>query len=110
MNHDNRGRLTVDLGGNWRLYATHLPATGKALGLVTNCGMTGALVFIERTGIYVRVNVGAAVSLPQIKVQAAIASANSKAKSAVYCQRCGHPPGSGWLDDGETCPKCKLVQ
>lgn len=77
MNHDNRGRLTVDLGGNWRLYATHLPATGKALGLVTNAGMTGALVFIERTCIYVRVNVGAAVSLPQAKVQAAIDAARA---------------------------------
>lgn len=110
MNPDNRGRLTVDLGGNWRLYATHLPATGKALGLVTKDGMTGALVFIERTGIYVRVNVGAAVSLPQVKVQAAIAASKSKAKPAVYCQRCGHPPGQDWLDDGETCPKCKLAQ
>lgn len=110
MNHDNRGRLTVDLGGNWRMYATHLPATGKALGLVTNNGMTGALVFIERTGIYVRVNVGAAVSLPQVKVQAAITANKLKAKSGVYCQRCGYPPGQDWLDGGETCPKCKLVQ
>lgn len=26
------------------------------------------------------------------------------------CQRCGYPPGDDWLDDGETCPNCKLVQ
>lgn len=77
MNHDNRGRLTVDLGGNWRLYATHLPATGKALGLVTNGGMTGALVYIERTGVYVRLNAGASVALPQAKVQAAIDAARA---------------------------------
>lgn len=72
MNHDNRGRLTVDLGGNWRFYANQLPATGKVLGLVTKDGMTGALVYIERTGVYVRLNAGASVALPQAKVQAAI--------------------------------------
>lgn len=26
------------------------------------------------------------------------------------CSRCGHIEGPDWLDDGETCPKCKLVQ
>lgn len=26
------------------------------------------------------------------------------------CERCGHPGGADWLDDGETCPRCKLVQ
>ena len=26
------------------------------------------------------------------------------------CWRCGYAPGPDWLDDGETCPKCKLVQ
>jgi hypothetical protein len=26
------------------------------------------------------------------------------------CIKCGHPYGPDWLDDGETCPKCKLVQ
>lgn len=30
--------------------------------------------------------------------------------AGVYCQRCGYPPGDDWLDDGETCPNCKLVQ
>lgn len=77
MNHDNRGRLTVYLGGNWRLYANNLPVTGKALGIVTNDGMTGALVYIERTGVYVRLNAGASVELPQAKVQAAIDAARA---------------------------------
>jgi len=27
-----------------------------------------------------------------------------------YCIRCGHPFGADWLDGGETCPKCRLVQ
>lgn len=26
------------------------------------------------------------------------------------CHRCGHPAGIDWLDEGETCPNCKLVQ
>lgn len=26
------------------------------------------------------------------------------------CQRCNHPPGIDWLDNGETCPACRLVQ
>lgn len=77
MNHDNRGRLTVDLGGNWRLYANNLPVAGKALGLVTKDGMTGALVHIESTGVYVRLNAGAMVALPQAKVQAAIDAARA---------------------------------
>ena len=32
-------------------------------------------------------------------------------KPAVYhCRKCGHVQSSDWLDDGETCPKCLLVQ
>lgn len=77
MNHDNRGRLTVDLGGNWRLYANNLPVAGKALGLVTKDETTGALVHIESTGVYVRLNAGAMVALPQAKVQAAIDAARA---------------------------------
>lgn len=26
------------------------------------------------------------------------------------CMICGYDKGDDWLDDGETCPKCKLVQ
>jgi len=29
--------------------------------------------------------------------------------SAFNCQRCNYPIGADWLDDGETCPNCKLV-
>jgi hypothetical protein len=70
--HPNRGRLTVDLGGHWRLYTNRLPHGGKALGLVTTGTDTGALVHIETTGLYVRVNAGTIISLPQSKVRAAI--------------------------------------
>ena len=30
--------------------------------------------------------------------------------SAYHCQKCGYVHGTDWLDDGETCPKCLLVQ
>lgn len=77
MTHNNRGRLTVDLGGKWRLYANTIPSSGVALGTVTKDDATGALVFIERTGIYVRLNAGVMVVLPQVKVQAAIDAARA---------------------------------
>jgi len=77
MTHNNRGRLTVDLGGKWRLYTNTIPSSGVALGTVTKDDATGALVFIERTGIYVRLNAGAMVVLPQVKAQAAIDAARA---------------------------------
>lgn len=27
-----------------------------------------------------------------------------------YCERCGYQGGADWLDEGQTCPRCKLVQ
>lgn len=26
------------------------------------------------------------------------------------CRKCGYPDGPDWLDGGETCPRCRLVQ
>lgn len=26
------------------------------------------------------------------------------------CAKCGYPHGDNWLDGGETCPRCRLVQ
>lgn len=69
MTHNNRGRLTVALGGNWRLYSSTIPAGSQALGTITrNIGDTGALVRIEATGIYVQANAGVVRTLPQDKV------------------------------------------
>lgn len=77
MTHNQRGRLTVDLGGNWRWYANIIPAGGKCLGTVTTAGgETGALIFTA-SGIYARLNAGAVVSLPQGKVQAAVEAARA---------------------------------
>jgi hypothetical protein len=77
MTHNNRGRLTVDLGGNWRWYANIIPVGSKCIGTVTTAhGETGALVFTG-SGIYARLNAGALVALPQVKVQAAVTAARA---------------------------------
>ena len=74
MTHNNRGRLTVALGGAWRIYSNTIPAGSRALGTITrDIGDTGALVQIDATGIYVQVNSGAVRTLPQSKVVAALA-------------------------------------
>jgi len=73
MTHTNRGRLTVDLGGSWRLYTNTIPANSRAIGTITRdeCD-TGALVLIEATGRYVQINAGVLRSLDQRKVVAAL--------------------------------------
>jgi len=65
--HDNRGRLVVNLDGNWRLYTTYIPVGARALGVINSNGKTGALVQTA-SGIYARVNAGAVSSLPQRKL------------------------------------------
>ena len=73
VNHPNRGPLTVDPAGKWRLY-NPLPMPGwETLGTVTDsAGRTGALVRNRRTGLYCSANAGAVSSLPQKKVEAAM--------------------------------------
>jgi hypothetical protein len=74
MTHQNRGRLTVALGGAWRLYTSTIPSGSRALGTITSShGDTGALVRIDATGIFIQVNAGAVRTLPQSKVAAALA-------------------------------------
>ena len=74
MTHNNRGRLTVALGGAWRLYSNTIPAGSRALGTITrDIGDTGALVQIEATGLYVQVNAESVRTLPQSKVAAVLA-------------------------------------
>ena len=72
MNHDNRGRLTVNTDGNWRLYSNTLPPGAEAVGTVTQgVGDTGALVKLP-SGLYGQVNAGAIRSLDGRKVAAAL--------------------------------------
>jgi hypothetical protein len=76
MTHENRGRLTVNTGGNWRLYTNTLPANSTALGTVTRDETdTGALVRIEATGTYVQVNASVIRPLDGRKVAAALGTA-----------------------------------
>lgn len=76
MNHDNRGRLTVDPNGNWRLYSNTLPAGAEALGTVTRgVGDTGALIRHTTTGLYAQLNAGATRALDGRKVAAALGTA-----------------------------------
>ncbi len=78
MTHNNRGRLTVALGGAWRLYSNTIPAGSRALGTITrDIGDTGVLVQVDATGLYVQVNAGAVRPLPQSKVAAAVEAARS---------------------------------
>ena len=75
---NNRGRLSVNLGGGWKIYSNTIPAGSRAFGAVTrNDCDTGALVLIEATGIYVQVNAGAIRRLDQRKVSAAVEDARA---------------------------------
>lgn len=81
MTHSNRGRLTVDANGNWRLYTNTIPANSTALGTVTrDIGDTGALVRMDKTGVYVQVNAGTIRSLDGRKVAAALGTAGRPAE------------------------------
>lgn len=81
MTHSNRGRLTVNTGGNWRLYTNTIPANSTPLGTVTrDMGDTGALVRINATGVYVQVNAGAIRSLDGRKVAAALGTTGRPAE------------------------------
>ena len=83
MTHNNRGRLTVDTNGNWRLYTNTIPANATPIGTVTrDIGDTGALVRIETTGAYLQVNAGAIRSLDGRKVAAALGTAGRPAEMA----------------------------
>lgn len=75
MGHANRGRITVDLDGNWRLYQSYPLAGWEMLGTVTRSGETGALA-CSPVGIYAQINNGAVRSLDQRKVRAALEAAN----------------------------------
>lgn len=73
MTHDNRGRITVNLDGNWQLYTNTIPADSTPIGVITRGDSdTGALVKINSTGLYVQVNAGAIRSVDGRKVSAAI--------------------------------------
>lgn len=74
--------ITVDLAGNWRLYAPTIPAGCKALGTVTKgSGESGALVQTQ-AGIYSMLNARVLSSIDQRKVRAALGVANDPGRPA----------------------------
>lgn len=77
MTHTNRGRLAVDINGNWRIYTNTAPAGCTMLGTVKRGETeTGALVQTE-AGIYSMLNARVYKSLDQNKIAAAIAAARA---------------------------------
>ena len=75
MTHENRGRLTVNIDGNWRLYTNTIPSDADALGTVTQVeGDAGALVKLP-SGLYVQINAGTMRNLDGRKVAAALGTA-----------------------------------
>ena len=73
MTHINRGRLTVTIGGNWRMY-TRRPAGWTMIGTVQR-GMDIGALGKSPIGVYAQINAGLIQGLPQNKVIAALAKA-----------------------------------
>ncbi len=102
MTHNQRGRLTVNLGGNWRIWSNTIPVGSRALGTISRDGSfsdSGVLVQIEATGLYAQINAGVLRTLPQSKVAAAVEAARSGSQGG---------PGRGQgvkASDGATCFK-----
>ncbi len=68
----NRGRLTITLGGPWRLYQ-HVALKGwEMLGTVQRGDEIGALARNEHTGLLVMMRAGAVSTLDQRKASAAV--------------------------------------
>lgn len=78
MPHDQRGRVTVDTAGKWRLYWGNapLPTGAEGIGVVQTANDGGALIRLL-SGTYVQGNYGGIKTLPQDKVAAAIRAAGA---------------------------------
>lgn len=77
-NHDNRSRVTVELGAESPLYADPKLAGWEYVGLATAGQDKGALVRNAHTGIYAMAKGGSIRPLDQRKIRAAIDPAAKK--------------------------------
>lgn len=79
--HTNRGRLTVEVGGKWRLYTNTIPEGAEAIGVVTrgDLGDMGALVKLS-SGNYVQANGNVLRNLDGRKVASALGTAGRPAE------------------------------
>jgi len=76
--HSNRGRLTVDIGGKWKLYTNFIPASSIPIGVVHRGDFgSGALVKLS-SGFYVQINAGVISMICQRKIAAAIEKTTQK--------------------------------
>jgi len=80
VSRQHRGLVTVDRGGNARIYQYQALPGWEVLGTVSTAGGTGALVRNLRTRVYCQANAGCLRSLPQRKVLAAL-----DCKAGVVC-------------------------
>lgn len=76
MARAHRSRVTVDVPGHPAIYllVAGLPSGWNVVGTVTTADRTGALVRNQRTGAYCQAVDGSIRSLPQRKVEAALAA------------------------------------
>lgn len=75
----HRARLTVALGGGWRLYQAACPPGMTMLGTITRgTGDTGALAVVERTQQLVQLGAGGMRTLDQRKAWAALEEARGR--------------------------------
>lgn len=72
----NRGRLTVTLGGPWRLYQHATLPGWEMLGTVQRGDEIGALARNGKTGVLVMMRAGAVSVIDQRKALAALNSAS----------------------------------
>ncbi len=81
MTHTNRGRLTVDLDGNWRIYTNTVPQGAEVLGVVYRDGLAdcGALIKFGN-GNFAQLNAGVVSQLDGRKVAAALGTAGRPAE------------------------------
>lgn len=73
----NRSRLTVTLGGPWRLYQHAVPPGWDMLGTVQRGDEIGALARNKATGNLVLMRAGSVSMLDQRKAQAALQAAQN---------------------------------
>ena len=74
MSRAGRSRLTIERPGKPGLYQLAPLPGWEVMGTVEDADGIGALVRNQHTGVYCRANAGAIRSLPQRKVEAAMAA------------------------------------
>ena len=72
----NRGRYTVQVGGQWRLYTNTRPTGWQMIGTIQRGVEIGALG-LSPAGVYAQINAGAVRALDQHKVLSALPMGNN---------------------------------